>query len=155
MNRFNNLGLGVIFFTIFSALVACNQQPTESSVGTGNSPSRSYNETQLADGQRVFVTHCAKCHGVNAEGDALWRKMGDDGKYPPPPLNGTGHAWHHSRAVLKNAIENGSKPGQGNMPGWKDKLSSEEIENVISWFQSKWSDQVYDAWYEMQQRGNN
>jgi len=155
MNRFSEFGFAVALLISFSTLVACNQQPTESSAGTGNSPARNYTEAQLANGQRVFASHCAKCHGANAEGDATWRKMGDDGKYPPPPLDGSGHAWHHSRAVLKNVIENGSKPDQGNMPGWKNKLSNEEIENVISWFQSKWSDQVYDAWYEMQQRGKN
>ncbi len=154
MNCINKLCSSAVLLVMVSGLIACNQQPTELSAGTGNSPSRNFTKSQLAMGQKVYETHCVRCHGVNAVGNAQWRKPEDDGKYPPPPLNGTGHAWHHSRAVLKNVIENGSNPSQGNMPAWKDKLSNEEIESVISWFQSKWSDKVYDAWYEMQQRGN-
>jgi len=155
MKRVNKLGLMGMLLAIFGLFVACNQQPSELSAGTGNSPTRNFSESELAVGQRVYAANCAVCHGANAEAVTTWRTPGDDGKYPPPPLDGTAHAWHHSRAVLKNVIENGSQPGQGNMPAWKGKLSDEEIESVISWFQSKWTDQVYDAWYEMQQRGNN
>ena len=82
------------------------------------------------------------------------RKRKPDGKYPPPPLNGSGHAWHHSRAMLHEMIRTGSRPGEGDMPAWQGKLTGDEIDAVISWFQSLWPDQVYAEWYEMQERGN-
>lgn len=50
-------------------------------------------------------------------------------------------------------ILEGSPQDKGNMPAWKDKLSEEKIDAVIAWFQSHWSQPVYDAWFEMQQRG--
>lgn len=133
-------------------LIACDQQPKVMSASTGQMPQRSYDENQLALGKKVFVTHCAVCHGDNAQGDANWRQRNPDGTFPPPPLNGTGHAWHHSVDVLYEIISDGSQPGQGKMPPWKDKLSREQIEATIMWFQSLWPDQVYAAWYEMQQR---
>jgi mono/diheme cytochrome c family protein len=104
----------------------------------------------LALGEQVYQQHCAGCHGDHAQGHEHWRKVGPDGNYPPPPLNGSGHAWHHSRAILRSVIKNGSPPEGGNMPAWKDKLSEREIEAVIDYFQSLWPDQVYAAWVEMQ-----
>lgn len=139
------LGLGVLSF------VGCDQHSTTSMTSTGVMPKRSYDRDVVALGGTIYKTHCVRCHGENAEGNLQWRKPDAQGKYPPPPLNGTGHAWHHSRLVLRGFIENGSEDGKGNMPAWRDVLSEREIEAVITWFQSLWPDQVYAAWYEMQQ----
>lgn len=49
-------------------------------------------------------------------------------------------------------IRDGSPPGQRQMPAWGDKLSEQEIAAVVEWFQSRWPDPVYAAWYDMQQR---
>jgi len=35
------------------------------------------------------------------------------------------------------------------MPAWRDKLSDDEIDDIIVWFQSRWPDQVYAAWQRM------
>lgn len=95
-----------------------------------------HDAARLKRGQRVFQQNCAVCHGRLAEGHPDWRKLGMDGKCPPPPLNGTGHDWHHPKAVLVQIIKNGSPDGKGNMPAWQGKLSDQEIENVIAWIQS-------------------
>jgi len=138
------------------ALVACDNSGKDSATGaieslTGPALERSVDPKVIEAGERLFRQHCSQCHGQQAEGDPNWRKPDADGKYPPPPLNGTGHAWHHPKLWLKQMIQEGSRP-QGNMPAWRDKLTDDEIEAVIAWFQSQWPDRVYAAWYEMQNR---
>lgn len=133
-------------------LLACDQSPSISASSTGQMPKRQYDEKELVKGKNIFAENCAECHGQNAEGATNWHKRNADGTFPPPPLNGTGHAWHHSSAVLFDMISNGSKPGEGKMPAWKDKLTREQIELTIQWFQSLWPDPVYAAWFEQQQR---
>jgi len=145
------LGL-VVSVAVLAAIGGCDQKPKVSSSSTGLMPERTYDAQQIVMGKEVFISNCAVCHGNNAEGAKNWHQRNPDGTFPPPPLNGTGHAWHHSTEVLYDVIANGSQPGQGNMPAWKDKLSQEQIEAVVAWFQSLWPDQVYAAWYEMQQR---
>jgi len=137
---------------IFIFLTACDQQPSISASSTGLMPKREYDKNVLNAGKKIYAENCAQCHGENAQGAPNWHKRNADGTFPPPPLNGSGHAWHHSIAVLTDMIKNGSKPGEGNMPAWKDKLTTEQIDSVILWFQSLWPDQVYAAWYEQQQR---
>ena len=139
---------------LFTALLlmACDQQPSVSSSSTGLMPARQFDPAQVARGEQVYRQHCSTCHGADAQGDPAWRKRKANGFFPPPPLNGSGHAWHHPRTMLHDMIANGSKPGEGEMPAWKDKLTSEDIEAVITWFQSRWPEPVYAAWYEMQQR---
>ena len=146
-----NHGLVFVLLFLVMAAVACEQNPQMSSSSTGLMKQRKYDPAALTQGRKIFTEHCANCHGGNAEGHPQWRQVGSDGKYPPPPLNGTGHAWHHSRDVLRDVIKNGSPSQQGNMPAWKDKLSAEQIEQVIDYFQSLWPDSVYSAWIEMQQ----
>ncbi len=109
---------------------------------------RWYSEAQLQLGEQVYGQHCASCHGKQAEGTPDWRKTGPDGKYPPPPLNGTAHAWHHSLRVLLRQIRMGGKPLGGTMPGFAGKLSNEEMLAAIAWFQSHWPDNIYRIWEE-------
>ena len=134
-------------------LAACDSDVQKSALPVPEAPQRQYDATLLSLGEQVFQVNCAQCHGPNAQGAPNWTKRGADGKYPAPPLNGTGHAWHHSNEVLEDIIRNGSPDGKGNMPAWNGKLSDPEIEAVMAWFQSKWPKEVYNAWYEMQQRG--
>ena len=76
--------------------------------------------------------------------------------YRPPPLNGSGHAWHHPKQTLHDMIKFGSPVDDsgkltGRMPAWTGKLTDEQIDAIIAWFQSLWSDQVYAIWYDQQQ----
>ncbi|MES9844319.1 MAG: cytochrome c [Candidatus Sedimenticola sp. 6PFRAG5] len=116
------------------------------SVTEQQSPKRWY-QFQLADqGARIFQQNCAVCHGKRGEGAANWQKVGPDGKYPAPPLNGTGHAWHHQIPILRRAIKEGGQAYGGKMPAFEEKLSTKQIDSVIAWFQSLWSDEIYAKW---------
>lgn len=108
-------------------------------------------EPRVMRGREVYTRHCQTCHGVDGVGAPNWRKMDDDGMYPPPPLDGSGHAWHHTSAVLRDFILQGSKPGQGRMPAWRGRLADGEVADVIAWMQSLWPDELYAAWLRMEQ----
>lgn len=113
---------------------------------------RSFDFAQINHGGQLFQKNCAVCHGAEAQGTVNWRQPDAEGKFPPPPLNGTAHTWHHSLKVLKDTIKKGTLRLGGNMPPWQDKLSDKDIEDIIAWIQSKWSDEIYAAWYQRQQQ---
>jgi mono/diheme cytochrome c family protein len=103
----------------------------------------------LADGQRVYQQHCAVCHGSEAQGlVADWKKPGADGKYPPPPLNGTAHAWHHPFSQLTRVVKDGTARLGGNMPAWSDTLSDAQIENSLHYVISLWPEDIFRGWEE-------
>lgn len=106
---------------------------------------RWYSDRHAKIGAGLYQQHCAVCHGKSAEGAPNWTKLGPDGFYPPPPLNGTAHTWHHPLKSLYGTIMN----GQNKMPAWQGKLRKEETLAIIAWFQSQWSDEVYSAWKRM------
>lgn len=112
---------------------------------------RWYSSVQVAEGGRIYAQHCSECHGKEAEGAKGWKQLEPDGSYRSPPLNGTGHAWHHPMSWLFDIIKKGSSPGQGKMPALKDKLTDEEIRSTIAWFQSHWRDELYSAWLRREQ----
>ena len=109
---------------------------------------RKLDSEKVRRGKIVYQTNCAICHGQNGESKPDWRKQGSDGKYPPPPLNGSAHTWHHSTDTLSKVIREGSPPGIGGMPAWGDKLTDEEIDDVIVWITSIWPDEIYNIWYK-------
>lgn len=109
---------------------------------------------RVKQGRQLFLKNCTVCHGLNAEGATDWQQRDKDGKFPAPPLNGTGHAWHHSKRALMNTIKNGTSALGGNMPAWKDRLNDTEIESIILWLQSKWPEQLYQAWVRMDKQSN-
>lgn len=107
----------------------------------------------LARGKQLFKQNCASCHGDRAQGAPNWEKPGTDGKYPAPPLDGSAHAWHHPRVALLKVIKQGTQKIGGNMPAWQGKLSDADIDAVIIYFQSLWSDEIYAAWTQIDARG--
>ena len=133
-----------------SLLAACDSGGDKAEAGKDGQPAlkqmRWYTPAQVAQGEKVYRENCASCHGVDAAGSANWREPDASGKFPPPPLNGTAHAWHHPKKVLRMTIERGGIPIGGSMPPFGDKLDNGEIDAVIAWIQSHWNDEIYSAW---------
>jgi cytochrome c553 len=109
---------------------------------------RNFDQAQIKRGETVYIANCIGCHGPNGEATPDWRKPNSDGKYPPPPLDGSAHAWHHSTDVLKKTILKGTPPEIGSMPAWEGKLTEQQIDDVIVWIKSLWPEEIYDIWYK-------
>ncbi len=104
---------------------------------------------QVQRGAAIYAANCATCHGARAEGAPNWHRLGPDRKFPPPPLDGSAHAWHHPRAQLKQIILDGTESRGGGMPAWRGKLSDADVDAVIAWFQSLWPPEIYRTWREL------
>lgn len=107
---------------------------------------RWYTNQQVQTGELLFIEHCASCHQRDASGTRDWQAQDANGNYPPPPLDGSAHAWHHPLTVLRMTVQRGGIPLGGQMPAFGDKLSKNETDAVIAYFQSKWSDEIYQRW---------
>ena len=109
---------------------------------------RWFNQAVVDHGAELFQQNCAVCHGANAEGTSDWKKTDANGNYPPPPLDGSAHAWHHSIPQLVRSIKEGGVKLGGVMPPFADKLSDQDVLAVIAYFQSKWPDEIYAGWHD-------
>ena len=107
---------------------------------------RWYSDEQLAQGEKLFHQNCASCHGENAEATPNWKQTDANGNYPPPPLNGTAHAWHHDLDLLRRTVREGGAKLGGQMPAFEGALDADQIDAVIAFFQSKWPDELYQRW---------
>lgn len=129
-------------------LTGCGQQQA-GEMAQQTPAERWYTRAQVDRGAPLFRENCAVCHGEEAQGLAEdWRQPLPDGSYPPPPLNGSAHAWHHPLRLLQRTIELGGAPVGGRMPAFGGKLDHDEQLAIIAWFQDKWSDEIYAVWYE-------
>lgn len=113
---------------------------------------RWYTLAQQEKGLEVFSKNCAACHGDKAQETIAWKVRTASGHYPPPPLNGSAHAWHHPLTTLKTVIREGGEPLGGVMPAWQGILSEDEITSAIAAFQSYWSDEIYQRWLDIDQQ---
>ena len=84
----------------------------------------------IADGKRLYLRHCASCHGTNAEGGA-----GNDLIPAAPDL--TDSEWKHgsSDGEIFSVIKNGVPP-ELNMIPFGDQLKDAEIWNVVNYLRS-------------------
>lgn len=121
-------------------------------VSATHSGKRWYTDEHVTRGAVVYADNCAVCHGARGEGTGDWRRRTADGKFPPPPLNGTAHTWHHPIRVLGTQIKFGAPGGIGAMPGFAEKLTDQQIVDVIAWFQDLWPDEIYAQWREIEAR---
>lgn len=98
----------------------------------------------MARGARLYQENCAICHGPEAQGHPDWQTPG---VVVAPPLNGTGNDWKRKRADLVSVIKKGVKrKNEPVMPGWEGRLSDQDIDEIIVWFQALWPAEVYDRW---------
>jgi len=84
----------------------------------------------VADGKRLYLRHCASCHGSNAEGGP-----GNDLIPAAPDL--TDSEWKHGSTdgEIFSAIKNGVPP-ELNMIPFGDQLKDAEIWNVVNYLRS-------------------
>ena len=120
-----------------------------------------------AEGEKLYQSYCASCHGANLEGQPDWRSPGPDGALPAPPHDETGHTWHHPDSVLFDYTRLGGKAAlaaQGvdfasSMPGFGDQLSDVQIRDILAYIKSTWPDrqrqvQAERSATERQREGN-
>jgi mono/diheme cytochrome c family protein len=113
---------------------------------------RWYTEELVAAGAPLYQLYCAACHAADGSATAEWRTPDAAGNYPPPPLNGTAHTWHHPLEVLDDTIVNGGVQFGGVMPGFGAVLDVEQRRAIIAWIQNLWSDEIYARWREIEAR---
>jgi mono/diheme cytochrome c family protein len=132
-----------VLLAALAVISACeSEQNTETAIA-----GRWYTASQVSNGEVLFDTHCASCHGPRASGLADdWRKIDSEGNYPPPPLNGTAHAWHHPLVMLEKTLAEGGVEYGGLMPGFSASLTRSERLAIIAYFQSLWSAEIYAKW---------
>jgi mono/diheme cytochrome c family protein len=126
--------------------------PRESAVPDLSPPAR------IAAGRAVYGAHCASCHGGKLEGQPNWRDRLPNGRLPAPPHDDSGHTWHHPFEVLFAITRHGLVPPhatqgyQSDMPGFADRLTADDVWNVLAYIRSRWSDRVRAAHDEVQRR---
>lgn len=103
---------------------------------------------KVALGQRLYVEHCADCHGARLEGQPDWQRRKPDGRLPAPPHDETGHTWHHSDAVLLKITRDGPAailPGyESDMPAYAGILSDDDILAVLAYIKSRWPGEILE-----------
>ncbi|HEU4350516.1 MAG TPA: cytochrome c [Burkholderiales bacterium] len=110
---------------------------------------------QLASGEKVYLQHCASCHGAKLEGQPNWRAKLPNGRMPAPPHDDSGHTWHHPDEVLFGITKHGlvppyAPPGyESDMPAFANTLTDEEIRAVLAYIASQWSPEVTKVRAEM------
>jgi mono/diheme cytochrome c family protein len=144
------LNKSIGLFCLLAATACSENAPDQVTV-----PGRWYTAAQVKSGEPLYQLHCASCHAANGSATADWRTPDELGNYPPPPLNGTAHTWHHPLAVLDDTIANGGVRFGGIMPGFASMLSGDERLQIIAWFQSLWPEEIYQRWKEIDQRSHD
>jgi mono/diheme cytochrome c family protein len=107
----------------------------------------------IKGGRTIYAAKCASCHGANLEGQPDWQSAKEDGTYPAPPHDETGHTWHHGDAMLGDYIRRGGQAVlddmgvefTSGMPGFGDELSEYDIEAVLAYIRSTWPDRIRAA----------
>ena len=135
------------FFTllVFVAAAAAGLFPLWRFYGT-TLDSDPNNPSQVRLGQLVYASHCAACHGTNLGGVPDFEIAQAHG-LEPPPLNASGHTWHHPDDQLFMIIQSGihdvpSEKRQRSVFG--DMLTAEQIWEVLAYVKSSWPEHIRD-----------
>ena len=132
----------IIFFLIFLILLSGN------SSAHNHFPITIDSKLMIARGKIAYENNCVSCHMINLAGAENWRGLDEDGHRKAPPLNGTGHTWHHDDKTLHLIIKYGLsklvKNYEGKMMGFEENLSDKDIDSVLAYIKSYWSKDKYE-----------
>ena len=139
-----------VLLAIFSILLAGNNGNAHT-----HFPITNDDEVALALGKVLYEKNCASCHAINLSGAKNWKEGKDeDGQRLPPPLNGTGHTWHHSDKLLHGITKNGLayyiEGYKGKMGPFGDVLNDKEIYSVLVYIKSYWKKDNYEHQINLQ-----
>ena len=128
-------------------LVACGGPPTTDGAksfpkGKEVAPTvTAVPDAVLTRGSQLYATNCQVCHG----------DRNGVGKIPNAPIHGNdGHTWMHSDRNLIDIVMNGAgEMGEmmrvgvpedaPRMPAWRDKLSEEDVRDILAYIKTFWS----------------
>lgn len=130
------LAAGVVLIVVGVSLAAFNIFGSRAGEVTVNGWPVS--KAQLTQGQQVYESYCAACHGLEGEGQPNWKQPNADGVYPAPPHTGDGHTWHHADSLLLQIIADGGSMPNSAMPGFADALTEEERVAVLAYIKTFW-----------------
>ena len=118
------------------------------SFASNHYPITTESKMMIKRGKILYEQNCASCHMINLSGAENWKDVDEDGHRKAPPLNGTGHTWHHDdktlHAIIKYGLGKLVKNYEGKMMGFGDKLSDKEIDSVLAYIKSFWSKENYE-----------
>ncbi len=99
----------------------------------------------LERGEALYNANCRSCHGGATGGQMM---------DIPPPHNANGHTWHHPDCQLIDIVLNGSgEMGEmmrrmmgvpedtPRMPAFKGKLTEEEVEAILTYIKTWWTEE--------------
>ncbi|MDB9808291.1 cytochrome c [Candidatus Pelagibacter sp.] len=132
----------IIFFLIFLILLSGN------SSAHNHFPITIDSKLMIARGKIAYENNCVSCHMINLAGAENWRGLDEDGHRKAPPLNGTGHTWHHDdktlHSIIKYGLANLIDGYEGKMMGFEENLSDKDIDSVLAYIKSYWSKDKYE-----------
>lgn len=107
-------------------------------------------QSEAPEGQALYGTYCAACHGASLEGAPDWQRPGPDGLLPAPPHDETGHTWHHGDRFLFDYVKLGGQTVLDDlgvrftsaMPAFADILTDPEIDAILDFIRSSWPDRI-------------
>ena len=124
----------VIILLIFSILTVAKAH--------NHFPITTESKIMIERGKIVYQNNCVSCQMINLAGAENWKEMDEDGHRKAPPLNGTGHTWHHDdktlHAIIKYGLAKLVNNYKGKMIGFEDNLSDKEIDSVLAYIKSFW-----------------
>jgi len=116
--------------------------PSISPTSTPRVESQGLSAEMLSKGAELYAANCQSCHGD---------REGRGATGGAPPHSERGHTWHHPDAQLNEWILNG-KPGVGLMPGFKDKLTEGDIDAVLAYIKTWWSEEQRESQADISRR---
>ena len=140
LNNIIKLSSVLIIFIIFSILSVAKAH--------NHFPITTESKIMIERGKIAYQNNCVSCHMINLVGAENWKGVDEDGHRKAPPLNGTGHTWHHDdktlHAIIKYGLAKLVKNYEGKMMGFGEKLSDKEIDSVLAYIKSFWPEKEYE-----------